>query len=122
MALPRPSEDSLDFKPWHRVNNVIIGWILAVFYSSIAKSVLWYNTSREIWCELDERYGQSSAAQLFSLQEEINKLNQSNDANVAEVFTKLKSLWDELDSLEPLPTCICANSSCNLTQQFYQLQ
>lgn len=34
----------------------------------------------------------------------------------------MKSLWDELDNLDPLPTCSCTGCSCNLTQKFYKMQ
>ena len=82
---------------------------------------MWFKTAREIWFELEERYGQSFSAQLFALQEEINSIVQTHDTSVAKFFTKMKSLWDELDNLDPLPTYSCTGYSCNLTQKFYKM-
>lgn len=71
-SLTKPSANSPNLRAWERVNNTVIGWILVVLESSIAKSVLLYSTAREIWVELEERYGLSSLAQQFSLLEKIS--------------------------------------------------
>lgn len=76
-TLPKPSGNTTESRAQDRVNNVVIGWLLAVLDAFIAKSVLWYNIAREIWNELEERYGQSSNAQLFALQEEANAIVQT---------------------------------------------
>lgn len=60
-SLPRPTQTTAA-RAWNRVNNVVMGWIIAVLDDSIAKSILSYKTTREIWNELNERYGQSSNA------------------------------------------------------------
>lgn len=76
-TLPKPTENTVESRAWDRVNNVVIGWRLAVLDASIAKSVFWYSTTKEIWNELEERYGQSSNAQLFALQEEAKAVVQT---------------------------------------------
>lgn len=124
-SLPRPTQSTVA-RAWDRVNNVGMGWIIVVLEDSIAKSILSYKTAREIWNELNERYGQSSNAQLYSLQEELNNLVQTPNMKISKFFTKIKTLWDELDSLNPLPICSCAAASsctceiakkCNKVQQ-----
>ena len=72
-SLLRPTQTTAA-RAWDRVNNVVMGWIIAVLEDSIAKSILSYKTTREIWNELNERYGKSSNAQLYSLQQELNNL------------------------------------------------
>lgn len=99
-------------KAWDRVNNVVIGWLLAVLDQSIAKSVIWYSTVREIWVEVDERYGQTSIAQLFAVLGEVNSSSQSQNMTVAEYFTKLKSILDELNNISTLPSCTYSNCTC----------
>lgn len=95
-SLPRPN-GAAEGRAWDRVNNVVMGWIIAVLEDSIAKSVLSYKTAKEIWYELGERYGQSTNTQLFSMQEELNNLVQTPNMSIAEFFTKMKTLWGELD-------------------------
>lgn len=124
-SLTSSTTNSTNMKAWDRVNNVVMGWIIVVLEDSIAKSVLSYKTAREIWVELGERYGQSSNAQLFSLQEELNNLVQTPTMKIAEFFTKIKTLWDELDGLNPLPTCSCAAADscvCDIAKKCYKMQ
>ena len=56
-SLPKPTQNGAANEAWDRVNNVVMGWIIAVLEDSIAKSVLSYKKAREIWVELGERYG-----------------------------------------------------------------
>lgn len=58
-SLPKPSNNGVGLA-WERANNVVMGWIIGVLEESIAKSVLSYKTAKDIWNELNERYGQSS--------------------------------------------------------------
>ena len=37
-------------------------------------------------------------------------------------FTKVKMLWDQLDSLDPLPSCSCSGCKCTLTRKLVQSQ
>lgn len=124
-TLLRPTNGAAEGKAWDRVNNVVMGWIIAVLEDSIAKSVLSYKMAKEIWYELGERYGQSTNTQLFSIQEELNNLVQTPQMSIAEFFTKIKTFWDELDSLNPIPTCTCtANTSCicELPKKCFKMQ
>lgn len=124
-SLTRPTQNATSSKAWDRVNNVVMGWIIGVLDDSITKSNLSYKTAREIWIELRERYGQSSNAQLFSLQEELNNLVEIPNMKIAEFFTKIKTLWDELDGLNPYPTCTCqAASSCvyDIAKKCFKMQ
>ena len=66
-SLTRPTSNSFR-KAWDRVDNVVMGRIIAVLEDSIANSILSYKTSKDIWNVLNERYGHSSSTQIFSLQ------------------------------------------------------
>lgn len=123
-SLSRPS-GSLTFKAWDRVDHVVMGWIISVLEDSIANSVLSYKTSKAIWDELMERYGQSSNAQMFSLQEELNTLTQSSEMGISKFFTKIKTLWDEFDELNPVPTCNCSaviSYTCDVAKKCFKMQ
>lgn len=63
-------------------------------------------TARDLWLSLEHRFGQTSGAKLFHLQKEITSLVQGN-LDIAGYFTRLKKLWDELDSLNTDVTCSC---------------
>lgn len=59
---------------------------------------MYYRTTREMWVDLEERFGQPSAVQLYSLQELLSRIQQGGDMSVAKYNTKVKAVWDELDN------------------------
>lgn len=70
---------------------------------------------------LEERYGQAFVTLLFSLQQSLHDLKQSQD-NISSFFTKIKMLWDQLDSVDPIPVCSCTNCTCTITQKLVKSQ
>ena len=68
-TLSQPSLNSSDLKPWIRCNNMVIDWLIASMDRLIAKSIIYCSIAQEIWYDLEERFGQASMAQLYSLQE-----------------------------------------------------
>lgn len=121
-TLPKPSHDAVLQKAWERCNNMVIGWLIASLDRNLAKSIMYYLTAREIWQDLEDRFGQSSCSQLYVLQEELANLSHTGSMSIAEYFTKAKSLWDGLDNFSPIPTCTCDECSCNLTKRMLRLQ
>lgn len=121
-TLTKPSETDSNYKAWERCNNIVIGWLIASLDRLMAKSVIYYSYAHEIWSDLEERFGTSTSTQIYSLHEDLSKLSQEPNMSIAEYFTKVKPLWDELDSLNPLPFCDCNGCSCGLTKKVLKLQ
>ncbi|KAH0669476.1 hypothetical protein KY285_025467 [Solanum tuberosum] len=82
---------------WSRANNMVIFWLLNSLSREISESVLYSSTAKELWAELEARFGQSSGAKLFQLQMELSDLVQGS-YDIATYYTKIKRLWDELDA------------------------
>ncbi|KAH0644766.1 hypothetical protein KY284_032650 [Solanum tuberosum] len=89
---------------------MVISWLLNSLSKDIAESVLYFKTARTIWKELKDRFGQSNGSLLYHLQKELSDLVQGN-SNIAGYYTKVKRIWDELDSLDTCNHCSC-NYSC----------
>lgn len=70
--------------------------------------MIYSKTVRELWISLEHRFGQSNGAKLYHLQKELSMLIQGT-SNIVGYFTKLKRLWDELDSLNTNVkfNCVC---------------
>lgn len=66
-------------KAWERANNMVYGWILRSLGPATTKSVMLLTTDRDVWKDLDDRCGQSSVAQLYSLQQDLANIGQGND-------------------------------------------
>ncbi|XP_074377913.1 uncharacterized protein LOC141719435 [Apium graveolens] len=70
----KPVSTDSTYKPWDRCNNMMISWILGVLDQDISRSVLYFTTTREIWLNLEERFGQASGTVLFSIQQSLHDL------------------------------------------------
>ena len=72
----------------------------------IRSSCLYADCAHTIWKDLHVRFSQANAPKLFQLKAAISNLKQE-EKSVTVYYTQLKTLWDELDSLNPPETCIC---------------
>jgi hypothetical protein len=52
---PSSTTDSL-YRPWIRSNNMVLSWLLNSISKDIAASVIYINTSEEMWLNLKERF------------------------------------------------------------------
>lgn len=102
----QPKISSDVFKFWTRCNDIVISWLLNSLSKAIAESVLYSKTAKDIWDELEGRFGQSNGPQFYHLQKEMTESTQEN-LDIAGYYTKLKRLWDELDSLDVCQHCTC---------------
>ncbi|XP_021836616.2 uncharacterized protein [Spinacia oleracea] len=119
--LPKPDPTDITYEAWLRCNDMMISWILFNLDSVISKSVLYFNTAREIWLDLEDRFGFVSGPQLYALKRQASDITQGSQ-NVAEFFTEIKSIWDKISAANPLPTCTCNLCTCNLTQKIFKMQ
>ncbi|XP_009764221.1 uncharacterized protein [Nicotiana sylvestris] len=108
-TITEPPADSASFKAWNRYNDMVISWLLNSLSKQIAESVLYSKTVKEIWKELEDRFGQSNGALLYQLQKELSDLVQGS-SDIAGYYTKFKKIWDELDSFD---TCTCCSCECS---------
>ncbi|XP_075080228.1 uncharacterized protein LOC142165755 [Nicotiana tabacum] len=78
--------NSTDFKQWNRCNDMVISWILNSLSKDIAERIL----------KLQMRFGKNL------------KLDSGNGTSViAGYYTKVKRIWDELDTLNTCVHCTC---------------
>lgn len=78
---------------------MVIGWIITVLDPQIAASILYVDTAREVWIDLAKWFGQVTSAQIYAIQQEVHQ-NSQYIIPIAEYYTQLKKVWDELGSFE----------------------
>ncbi len=86
----------------------------------IVDSFMYASTSKELWCELAEVFGESNGPLEFQLQREIT-LTKQNNLSVAAYYTKLKKLWDQLSVIMPFPNCSCEYCTCDLQKRLNEM-
>ncbi|KAI9176554.1 hypothetical protein LWI28_004179 [Acer negundo] len=98
-SIKAPSEEinPEGYAVWSRCNDMIRSWIINTLSPDITDSVIYYSSGHEIWEDLRERFSQSNAPRIFEIQRDIAYLRQEQ-LSVSTYYTKLKGLWDELDS------------------------
>ncbi|XP_074314681.1 uncharacterized protein LOC141649912 [Silene latifolia] len=67
-SIHKPATNAPTAKSWQRCNDVVFSWILSSVSPTIADSIIFNNTAKDAWDELQERFGQSNGAQLYSVQ------------------------------------------------------
>lgn len=82
------------------------------YHESIIKSTIRIETSSNMWQDLyHRRFYQRDIFRVTDLQE-LYKLH-SGPLSFTELYTKLHTIWEEIDSFRPVPHCKCViTSSC----------
>ncbi|XP_057548113.1 uncharacterized protein LOC130826547 [Amaranthus tricolor] len=119
-SLSRPNSGP-EMQAWDRCNAMITSYILHSVDNTIARSVLYFTSAREIWKDLEDRYSQSSGPQLYNLQQSLNDLSQGSTP-IAKFFTKIKAVWDEITGVNPVPICTYIGCTGGITQKILKQQ
>ncbi|XP_060182997.1 uncharacterized protein LOC132612946 [Lycium barbarum] len=104
--ISKPSEDAHLYDYWVGNNDMVFVWLSNSLSKDIAESVLHCETARDIWKDIEERYGQSNASRHYQIQREITEVSQC-DSVITSYFTRLRRLWDELRTTSFGPECTC---------------
>lgn len=96
------------FNLWIRCDAMVTSWIYNSVSQEILSSVIYKQTARAVWLDLQHRFSQRNAFRIFQLQKEISNLAQ-NQSSVHTYFHTLQALWVELSSYKPLPECSCGS-------------
>ncbi|KAK9733973.1 hypothetical protein RND81_04G104900 [Saponaria officinalis] len=115
----KPADSDPKYQDWIRTNYTVMRWIMHSLSESVARSVSYVESSQQLWEELEERFNQTNAPLLYQLRKDMMQINQGDDS-VAEYYSCLKSVWEDLKSLDGLPDCSCgilSKCSCNLLKK-----
>nr|XP_017233416.1 PREDICTED: uncharacterized protein LOC108207484 [Daucus carota subsp. sativus] len=107
----KPAENSPLLPLWMRSNDLVISWILNSVSAEIRTSIVYMSTAKKMWDDLEKRFQQNNVPRLFQLKTDLVSLTQGTKS-ITTYFTMFRSLFDELDNLNPIPKCICLNSNC----------
>lgn len=115
-TIRKPSEDSIEYQKWRKVDFIVRSWILGSLSKDLAKTFVYCYDAKDIWEELKERFGEGNGPQVYRIQSEIVSVQQGNNS-LANYFNKLKKLWDDVNRLRPLLYCQCSGCNCGLSRK-----
>ncbi|XP_010678164.1 uncharacterized protein LOC104893729 [Beta vulgaris subsp. vulgaris] len=101
-ALKRDTENEELQEQWDTCNFMVIAWLTASMSPSVKESVLFVQSAKEIWHQLETRFSQTNGTRKYKLSKDIYDLRQA-DKTISEYYTTMKSLWDELEGLANYP-------------------
>jgi hypothetical protein len=70
-SLPSPPLSDPLREPWRHCNRMVMAWLMRSMVPSIAQSVTYFDTARENWKDLQDRFSYSDKFCIVDLQEEI---------------------------------------------------
>lgn len=73
VSLPSPSSPYYPYY-WERCNDMVIARITNSLSKDIATSLLRFNTGREIWTDINEKFRQSNGSKYIQIQKKISSL------------------------------------------------
>ena len=91
---------------WERSNSVVIAWLYNIIDKNLHGSVAYAEMARQIWTNLEERYSQGHVIRVHQIKRELSLTTQGK-LSVAECFTNLNTLWDELRNYQTIHNCTC---------------
>ncbi|KAL0322067.1 UNVERIFIED_CONTAM: putative mitochondrial protein [Sesamum calycinum] len=97
-SFPKLAAGSKTFEQWSRVDLMVISWIWNSISKDIVEAFMYASSSRELWLELQRRYGRSNGPMLYQIQRELSTVSQG-DLSVTAYLTKKKKLFIDKRSL-----------------------
>ncbi|XP_048490918.1 uncharacterized protein LOC104884383 [Beta vulgaris subsp. vulgaris] len=101
-TVPVPTDDEIKVELWETCNNMVIAWLTNNLSSSIRKSVMYMTNAKEIWLNLEKRFSLTNGSRKYKLNKDLFEVKQ-NVVSINEYYTSMRSMWEELDTLNMLP-------------------
>ncbi|KAL1308527.1 uncharacterized protein [Arachis hypogaea] len=113
---PDPITEPEKFENWQCVNDVISTWILNSVTKEIATSLVYTDSAAKLWNNFKERFQHGNGPRVFELKRDLMNLRHGA-MSVSQYFTRIKVLWEELNSYRPVQ-CNCGDARA--MQEFLQ--
>ncbi|KAF7807674.1 uncharacterized protein G2W53_039835 [Senna tora] len=119
-TIKEPADES-EYKKWKPVDSMVKAWVRNSIEKNLAETFMFCRSSRQLWQEIEERYGVKSGPKFYQLQQELASLRQGNDS-VTTYYNKIHRYWDELHRLRPTPRCFCGKCSCEFNKKLNEME
>ena len=120
-SIKKPEPASPTYMAWMRCDAMLKGWLNTAMEKEIRTSVKYAATAQEIWTDLKERFGKINAPRAYELKQSLVTIKQEG-TSVSTYYTRLRSIWDEIQSVLPVPICSCNGCTCEIGKKLNNLK
>lgn len=120
-SVTQSATNQVEIQAWGRCNDMVLSWILNSIDKSLTASIIYADTARSVWLDLEERFSQGNNPRIFQLKRDITNFRQEQHS-LAFFYNTLKSYWDELGTYVTLPSCNCGAISKCTCEIFKKIQ
>ncbi|XP_074342182.1 uncharacterized protein LOC141679630 [Apium graveolens] len=100
-TVPLPTDDPVKAEMWTICDNMVISWLTNNLSPAICKSVIYMNTSKDIWSNLEQRFSLTNGSRKYRLSKNLYEIKQNN-LSITDYHTLMKTIWEELDAMNAL--------------------
>jgi hypothetical protein len=112
-TIKKPEEESSKIDDWWTVQAMLVSWILNTVEPSLRTTMSYFETAKELWDDIKERFDVVNGPRVQQLKSELAQCKQGGLSMVS-YYGKLKSLWDDLANYEQALTCTYKGCTCDI--------
>lgn len=120
-TVTKPTDDVTKAELWEACNNMVIAWITGNVSSTVRQSIMFMTNACEMWQNLETRFTLTNGSRKYKLSKDLYEVRQ-HTASVNEYYTTMKTLWEELDSMNLLPAILNPTDEIKTLLSKIQLQ
>ena len=105
---------------WDRVNSMMCSWILNSINPKLHSTLPYIDTTKELRDDLEKRYSTPNTPKIYQLKDDIASCKQGG-LDIAEFYSKLRNMWNELANYIKMPKCSCGKCTCDIGGQVTRL-
>ncbi|XP_074278672.1 uncharacterized protein LOC141602268 [Silene latifolia] len=96
-----PEKTDKRYNAWIRCDIFVSRWIKNSMIKTLQDNFQYTQSSKHLWSELVERFGQLNVLELYELKKELANVKQEN-ACLIDYYSKIKGLWENIDHIDLL--------------------
>lgn len=75
-SMPMLAEDTTDLMNWKHYNDMVYGWLISSMEREIKSNIKYAIPTRDMWVDLEERFGKENAIRAYELRHIITAIHQ----------------------------------------------
>ncbi|KAL8140087.1 hypothetical protein V2J09_006108 [Rumex salicifolius] len=94
----------------------LMSWILNTIEASLRSTISYRENAKDLWDDIQDRFCVINGPRIQQLICELAETKQRG-MSIITYYGKLKFLWDDLGSYDPIPVCTCLKCTCDINSR-----